>query len=604
MGENTKVTATTITAGGSNPAAKKALERKADLTIDIAEVSLNGVDGGGGAALQALPPKYPIKQLRLLLAESSSVPTCVDAYANNIALTGYDFVRRADAMKGDGSASDDPGALQAMTFCTQVYPGLSMTRLKSKIAREMYGVGLYYVEVLRNASGNITMLRGIKRDKVWPLRYVATDKTSKDVTLRRGNETVTLNNLSVYERRYASASSGGKATYYAEFGSKRYLNVETGVWGTAEGVPLNKRASELIAFGDEELDSDFVPRWVTEARSVIGEQEAAELNLAFFNAGGIPPAVFALIGGQVDKGSRERFDQVLSGRAADKVQAVLVEIFSTGGSFDKENPAKLEVHKFGADSQKDGMFASYLSDCESRIRRRFRLPPIFVGSSADMSYATAFVSYMIADEQVFQPERAKIDDIFNSTIFMEMWDGDYQIVSRPLKIRDTKQLQSAVEFAKTNKLIDGEEAIRVLNTLLAMDMKYDDEADEDDDAENATDSQGVDDSDPAGDGTSRTDVGNLTQQGAPAEAPRASSKADVAVDSILDVAERAAAALLATTPCDDDLAADLSTIVGNPEASRVFKRALTAAVLVKGVTAGAGTETLIVGDDGHGHNCA
>ena len=541
-----------------------------------------------------IQPLYPYPLLRQLIRESGTLPTCIDALSNNVANTGYDTLKREKVDANDGTAPDET-AKAIQTFFNTVWPGQDGKALIKSTVRDLESVGRYYWEVIRAGTGEVMLLKGLKPDNLRPVKHSSADKTIKTIKLMRNGKEVSIPNFEVYERRFAKVqglSTGNRAVYFKEFGSSRELNRNTGEWVTDENalkaLPLGDRATEIIEF---KLEDNGAPRWIAEIRSVLGEQEAADLNLEFFNNGGIPPVVFALIGGQMTADSRQRFEDVLTGKAKDKLAAALIEIYSTGGSLDKEVPAKMEVHKFGAESANDALFAKYIADCAARIRRRWRLPAILTGDAAEMSYATAFVSYMIAEEQVFGPMRDDIYDRINATLLQDksMGSGQYVLTPRPLMVKDTKQMQVAIDNARKEGAIDKEEYLRQLNALLSLDMvlSAEDEPTGDSTGGNGEDLSAVDTSDPAGDGNSRTDVGSQTQQGVPAEAPRDSMKGELLenhVESVLALATAVAACVVDGTEVTPDLVAKMETLRSVEGGNAAFRHAFTAQILSAGAS--------------------
>jgi len=565
----------------------------------------NAVVGAAGAAAVAIHPQFPISTLRRLVRDSSTLPPCLDSLRTNIASTGYDVLSRDAQQSDDGTPADDAGAKDLMGFFTEVWPGVDLVELVKDTVEEMESVGTYYWEVLRNGTGEIMFLRGLKMDYLRPLKYSESDKTTKKLSLIRGGKEIDIENFETYERRFVKISgvisTGGAASnstvFFREFGSTRKLNKKTGVW--ADDVPLVDQATELIVFS---ATGNGAPRWVSDLSSVLGEQEAGDLNLAFFEAGGVPPAIIALIGGQLTKDSSQRLSDVLTGKAKEKLSVAVVEIFSTGGSLDgKDAPAKMDVHKFGAESQQDSLFTKYLADCSSRIRRRWRLPAILVGDSAELSYATAFVSYMIGEEQVFAPMRKDVYAVINSTVMKDpsMSGGKYILKPKPLTIKDSKQIQVALDNALAQGVITKQEWVRQTNALLSLDIVMKPGAD---DAppkpEGSTDPVTPSDEDPAGADNSRTDVGTLNQQGTNSEAPRNSEKAEKDMVFLLNLVDEVAACLLTSAPVTDDMAAKMDTIANIPGGSAAFKQALTAKVLLH-KTEGSGSDALI----GRSHDC-
>jgi capsid portal protein len=74
---------------------------------------------------------------------------------------------------------------------------------------------------------------------------------------------------------------------------------------------------------------------------------------------------------------------------------------------------KIEIKPLSDQQIRDAMFIEYDKANQEKIRRSFRLPPIFTGRSEDYNRATADASTKLAERQVFGPERAAFDAVIN-----------------------------------------------------------------------------------------------------------------------------------------------------------------------------------------------
>jgi len=596
--QKNNVVSTVVTQQRSNVLVQKA-EIVGDSTqhAEITNEQLSqGLTGG-----QLLHPQYSYATLRSIISESSTLPVCFEAVETNVASTGFMVLESDKETEDEGTSVDkmSPEQKKAYGFFGELWPGVDLVDLLRATVNEVESVGLYYWEVFRNANKEIAFCRGVSADNLRPLRFGPADKVVKEVTLNRLDTDFKIDNFETFERRYVKTTRlavGTKDTtsdrvYYREFGSSRDLDRLTGEWATAaKPVAVENLATELIEFKRNKAGS---PVWITDLQFVLGEREAGSMNLEFFGNGGVPPAIIALIGGQLTNDSRDRFNAVLTGKAKDKLAVALVEVFSTGGSLDgKDVPAKLEVHKFGAESANDVMFEKYLKLCSERIRRRWRLPAILTGDASDMSYATAFVSYMVAEEQVFAPMRKTYYSIINSTLMKDksLGGGALKLSPKALTIKDSKQLQTALDNALAKGAIDKTEYRRQLNLLLNLNLVEPKEVDAVPGEAGEVDEDGnpVNTDDPAGADNSRTDVGTLNQQGTNTEAPRNSQKADsTTVDFVLTLAEDVAKCLLSGAPVTEEVVQKMEELSSIDGATAVFKRCLVSAVLTRDTGTGA-----------------
>ncbi len=180
---------------------------------------------------------------------------------------------------------------------------------------------------------------------------------------------------------------------------------------------------------------------------MLGSRKAEEFNLEFFDHGGLPPAMILIQGGQLSNEARTTLTNYLSGKASMKQRGIIAEIFAASGDLGSAGNVKVSVERFGDERQKDAMFATYDSNCAEHVRISFRLPPMFLGLSEAYNFATAYTAYMIAEAQVFLPERDEFDEVINLTIMKELSE-DYIFSSKTLNVVDVEAKLKAMELSK------------------------------------------------------------------------------------------------------------------------------------------------------------
>lgn len=422
------------------------------------------MDNSAGMAI--LPPFEP-KVLAKLVNQNNILSQCIDAMEVNIDGTGHEFVHMDDQK----SVSDaDKKTLES--FFHEPYPGKSFLEMRRQLRRELEGIGYSFLECLRTLDGRLV---GVRNTATYLTRLVRLDEEVmvKKRVERDGQEI----ELSVFERerRYVQRINN-KNVYYREFGSTRQLHRETGFWETpANPVPAEKRASELIMFGlNKDIDTAyFTPRWTNQLPSVLGSRKAEEHNLEFFDSGGIPPAVIFVQGGTLAGDTADQLKRYMSGQTKSVHRAVVVEALSSSGSLDAAGTVQVKVERFGSETMKDAMFAAYDKASEEHVRTGFRLPPLFLGKAADYNFATAQVAYMVAEAQVFKPEREEFDAVINRTIVRELGVKEARFKSKPITLQDVQTQLKALEMAKD--VAKGEAWMKELNTIASVTLEYDEE---------------------------------------------------------------------------------------------------------------------------------
>ncbi|MGI4991059.1 hypothetical protein ACRXCV_00385 (plasmid) [Halobacteriovorax sp. GFR7] len=395
----------------------------------------------------------------------------------NIDGTGFYFVDENGEMVDD----DDPAVKQYWDFAEYIYPHTDLLSLRRLIRRDLEETGNYFLEVIRNILGEITFVRRVAPEDMRLCKL--SEPTEKTLTIERKGVETTVK-MMVRERRFAQVVSK-TPVYFAEFGASRKLDKVTGRWeGEAVGqgedsgktkVPPDRVATEII-HGTLDRDSKTpygLPRWISSHRAVRGQVEAEELNLAFFDSGGVPPVLVAITGGTLTESARNALQMIFSGTAKQKLEGAVIEAEATGGSVEKDGNVNMEVHQFG--DKNDSMFENYDDKCESKIRKTFRLPKLFMGDIDGINFATAYTMYMVTETQVFEPERLEFDTIINRTVFADekTFTAGYRLKSKPLNLKNVENRLKAIEMAKREGGVTVEHFIDLLNQETDLNMTYD-----------------------------------------------------------------------------------------------------------------------------------
>lgn len=381
--------------------------------------------------------------------QNNTLSQCISAMEVNIDGTGYDIIRSDEAPITD---ADRAKIKPIKEFFTEVYPMMSLTTLRRKNRRFLETTGYGCIEVIRNPAGDIVFLRPLDSKTIRLVKLGPSYPAKK--TLTRNGATVSVT-IQVRERVFVQKINE-KKVYFKEFGSFRDLDKITGLWAAVGNkLPADVRSSELIYMTvNKSAKTPYgVPRWLNNLPSVLGSRQAEELNLEYFNAGGIPPVMVFIAGGAMGEEARRQINAFLAGKAKDKLRGVVADIHSTTGSVDKGGTVGVQVETFDSGRQKDSMFENYDDRCEKRVRASFRLPPLFVGKADDYSFASVFASYTLAEAQVFNPERDEFDEIFNNTVMKELTGGEYIIKSKPLTVADATSKLKALELGARHRII-------------------------------------------------------------------------------------------------------------------------------------------------------
>lgn len=469
------------------------------------ENAFNQLYNNDGTAAAFAPP-YDPDRMAALVEENNMLNACIEAMVTNIDGTGFELVPAA------GQQDEDiPGDLKdtLTKFFDQPWPGTSFKELRKQLRRDLEVGGNAYLEVIRNAFGDIALMRRMDPGITRVMRY--DDKVfEEDVFSPVLGTTIKVKT----QRRRFVQYFFGKFVYFKEFGAEEFLDQKTGNWVLDQGGPpvveLRNPVTNVVAAppdpalnaaGPTDINTTpfapipatevlhfkciphhilpyGVPRWVSQLPSVIGSRKAEEFNLNFFDAGGVPPMMIIVQGGETGDKVEQALKDLYYSKGQHKHIATILNVSATGsGSLDDpgNGTAKVTVERFGAERQKDGMFLLYDKNTGDKVRRAFRLPNMFIGDGDAHNYATALASYRIGEVQVFKPERDKFDDVVNSRILPGLIGPDsadkVKYRSLPVAARDVDVQMAAITLAVDGQLIDREEAVDNLNEISDLKMQ-------------------------------------------------------------------------------------------------------------------------------------
>ncbi|MCO5157864.1 MAG: phage portal protein [Aquamicrobium sp.] len=427
---------------------------------------------GAARDIGILEPPYNLKSLDRLAQENNALSPCIEAMVTNVDGTGYDFEKEGEEAEDN---EDDTRIEHLNDFFSQPWPGESFQTIRKKLRRDLERTGNAYLEVLRNAQDEIVFFRHVDAKMMRLVKLDDPIPVKKTVKRRGKDETIAV---MTRERRFCQMVNGVSLVYFKEFGATRDVHKKSGRWSqTGQRLAAPERGTEIIHLTllPDSHTPYGVPRWVSQLPSVLGSRKAEEFNLEFFDNGGVPPALIVLQGGTLQHETRDALEQKMTkGTPGKKNRIQILEVEPSGGSLEKESTVRVTVERFGAERQNDAMFENYDDKCETRIRRSFRLPPIFVGKADDYSFATAFASYTVAEAQVFKPERDEFDEVVTLKLVKGLGFEEYKIVSKPLVIEDATLKLEGINMAISTGQVEMDDVIYEINEAAGTDIRVSD----------------------------------------------------------------------------------------------------------------------------------
>lgn len=380
--------------------------RRSDVSRQVDPDYQKGLYGG----VSPISPPYSPEDLFRMVETSNMLLQCILAYVTNIALYGWEIVS-AD----DKSEKDPAEEAELQSFIDSPNADESLMTLHARVVFDRYAAGFGYVEVIRDRKGRPSILR---RAPARTTMVCPKDPTNVRVSydVMRGPR---VSYVSEYKNfRIYRQHAGGVFRYFKEMGDPRRLNMETGVFETPDNpVPDDKLATELIHFRSLLSDDPYgIPEWINQLPSIMGSREAEEVNLRYFEDNTVPPMLLTVAGGRLTRASYNDLVNKLNAQAVGKErqnQIMLLEAVPEQAGLEDKGTVQIKVDKLTDARQGDGLFAKYDEANQSKVRSSMRLPPVLVGLSQDVTFATANVSAFIAETQVFLPARTAFDEVYN-----------------------------------------------------------------------------------------------------------------------------------------------------------------------------------------------
>lgn len=374
-----------------------------DMSRQVEDTTTFVLDGKGRIAV---PTPFSLSSLHALHEKSNILRQCIAAYVTNITSNGFKVVPINDGVEMNAEEKD---ILQGWIDSPNTDESLRSLHSKHVNTYEKYGFS--FNEVIRNKAGNPSLLRYANAASI--------RQTTKDpeevvvkIEVKRGGKRVRVIERKQF-RTYVQ-QVGSQIVHYKQFGDPRRMNYKTGRFDP--NTPDELLATELMHNKQFSEDTYGIPRWISMLPAILGSREAEEVNLRYFEDNTVPPMILTVAGGRLTQQSYKDLKAILEGTGLGKDrqnQIMLLEAVPEVADIDGKGTVTLKIDKLTDARQSDGLFKEYDDANMTKVRSAFRLPPVFLGMSQDMTFATANVSAYIAEVQVFNPERIYHDEFYN-----------------------------------------------------------------------------------------------------------------------------------------------------------------------------------------------
>lgn len=402
-----------------------------------------------------IEPPLPLEVLVRVYEESNSLRQNIDAMSTNVDGFGFEIVPSMplDGAEADGlvadkledekkDATDDAVKEHLATLVKKVGRERRRARnffqfccdegfieLRRRSRDDLEALGNFYWEVLRDKAGRICRFVHLP---AYTMRLTKLGD-SVDVDVKRKVDPVTFETVKEKRkfRRFVQ-TIGGEMVWFKEFGDPRIMSRKSGefhkseaeITGQTKEGPDEGVATEVIHFKIPALKGPYgMPRWIGNILSVRGSRLAEEVNYFYFRKKAIPPMMIFVEDGTLGNDAVERltvfFQQlmgetekhwavpVIEGESAEEAKARGVKWSGT---------PRFHIEKLMDQQLKDALFQTYDSNNRDKVGESFRIPRLLRGDIRDMTRASAIVGKAFGEQQVFQPERDRFDNMVNRKI--------------------------------------------------------------------------------------------------------------------------------------------------------------------------------------------
>lgn len=448
---------------------------------------------------KVVEPPFDLLVLSMLIEHSTELQPAIEAMEINIDGFGYKLNPRVkmDLPASAVAEGERPKANKLMTQVMQEQVRLTnffnncgvddtFTDIRRKTRRDLELTGNAFWEIIRDPKTRDII--GLNHIPSHTLRLGAMDKffTSfqRNEPMLNVDGSVSLNKRTLQKRfrkfvqaklgslsRSFGPGRGHKVRWFKEFQDPRVIDNETGEVG-ADTLPEEKQANEIIHWRLYTARSPYgLPRFIGNLITIFGQRAAEEINFITLKNNNIPSMAVLVSNGQLTEGSITRIQEFVESQIQGSENYSRFLIVEAEGQFEgQEGGIKVDIKPLTDQQMRDQMFQEYDKNNAAKVRKSFRLPPIFVGSAEDYSKATAEAGRKLADEQVFRPERDNFDAHLNKFLLPEMGVLFHQFVSNGPNVTDDQDLIQVLVAAERTGGLTPRIARRIINDILNQDM--------------------------------------------------------------------------------------------------------------------------------------
>lgn len=432
------------------------------VTRELPEDPFTSMYGQG----EIIEPPYDLFTLAVMPEVSSELGPAIDAMTVNIAKMGHRIIPRDGMSQGedalDAKVKEEIAKVQNFFANAVLEPTETFTTFRANLRIDLESTGNAYFEVLPNLMTGEPA--GLNHIPSWQMRLRKEDEEMTDHevlrSVRSSDGTWSIQKFPYAKRfrRYVQIrESEDKKVYFKEWGDPRPISVDDGHVFTNEEMSSEDWHEGLLATEVVHVKlycprSPYgLPRWIGNLFTVFGNRAAEVINYTTFRSNNIPAMMLMATNVQLTEASIDRIRKFVEERIQgdDNYSTILlVEGEPIAEGMKDPGTMKLEIKELTQVQHTDALFVNYMERNDDKIRRSFRLPPIFMGRAEDYTRATADSSRKVGEEQVFRPERNEDDAVWNQTIVPALGAAHVVFKSNTPDITDNYELTQLLAVAE------------------------------------------------------------------------------------------------------------------------------------------------------------
>jgi PBSX family phage portal protein len=413
-----------------------------------------------------IEPPYDLFTLAMMPEASSELGPAIEAMVVNIEKLGYRIVPRDGMRKGEDALT--PQIKQERSLISNFFanavlePNQTFTSLREAWRHDLETTGNAYIEVIPTVMTGDPA--GLNQLPSWQMRLRKEDDDYTECEVKRAVQQPdgswkieTFPYRKRFRRFVQIRENQTEKVYFKEWGDPRDIDSRT-------GEPVTDEVRNSEDWNDSYLATSVIhlklycsrspygiPRWIGNLFTIFGNRAAEVINYTTFRSNNIPAMMLLATNVQLTEASIERIQKFVEERIQgdDNYSTILlVEGEPIAEGMKDPGTMKLDVKELTQVQHTDALFVNYMERNDDKIRRAFRLPPIFMGRADDYTRATADSSRKVGEEQVFRPERNHEDSIWNQTIVAALNAANVLFRSNTPDVTDNYELTQLLAVAE------------------------------------------------------------------------------------------------------------------------------------------------------------